>query len=81
VYPTRGKAANPDDCAPLFNNNEPGQPIDPALSIRLKLLSVLLIFSPVSKSPNHTGTGMICVKKTRSRISHAWALLSHTLNS
>jgi hypothetical protein len=44
VFRTRGKAANPNDCALLFNNNEPGQPIDPALSLRLKLLSVLLIF-------------------------------------
>jgi hypothetical protein len=31
VFRTRGKAVNPNDCALLFNNNEPGQPIDPTL--------------------------------------------------
>jgi hypothetical protein len=29
VFRTRGKAVNPNDCALLFNSNEPGQPIDP----------------------------------------------------
>jgi hypothetical protein len=36
VFRTRGKAVNPNDCALLFNNNEPGQPIDPTLFFSLE---------------------------------------------
>ena len=31
VFRTRGKVINPDECVLYFNNNEPGQPADPAL--------------------------------------------------
>jgi hypothetical protein len=31
VFRTRGKVINPDECVLFFNNNEPGQPADPAL--------------------------------------------------
>jgi len=31
VFRTRGKVISPEECVLQFNNNEPGQPADPAL--------------------------------------------------